>query len=171
MNLPNGRLSAGHYSLKFENIKDMKFILEPYNSIGNVKFGMSIAEVKELIEDNPISEDKDFRGRKHLLWKDFSILFNKKDQVEEVTFSLGYNNEIIWNNIDILNDAQIVKKLNKIENVPLTLDSRVYFSIGIALIGKGKDRVVSVFSKSCGKRWKKLIQQTITRTSIATNGD
>lgn len=149
----------------------MRFILEPYKSVGDIKFGMSIAEVKALFEDAPIAENKSFRGGIHLLWKDVSVIFNKKGQVEEITFSLGYNNEVIWNDIDILNDKQVVRKLNKMEDAPLTLDTRVYFSIGIALIGKGKDRVVSVFSKSCEKRWKRLIQQTITRTSIASNGD
>ena len=148
----------------------MIFILEPYISVGDIKFGMSREEVEGLFAEKPKFEHVDFCKRQHLGWNSFSVIF-KKNQVEEVTFSLGYNNEIIWNNIDILNDKQVVRKLNRMEDAPLTLDTRVYFSIGIALIGKGKDRVVSVFSKSCGKGWKKLIQQTITRTSIAQNGD
>lgn len=135
----------------------MKFILEPYTSIGNIKFGMNREEIENLFEEKPIFEHLDFLKRKHLGWNEYSIIFNKKNQVEEVTFTPGECNQVVWNGIDILNDPQIIRKLNKFEKASRTLDAKLYFSLGIALIGSNKDRTLSVFSKKTGKDWKNSV--------------
>lgn len=101
-------------------------------------------------------EHVDFLKRQHLGWNSFSVIF-KKNQVEEVTFTPDGSHQVIWSDIDILNDAQIVRKLNKFEKASKTLDSKLYFSLGIALIGNGKDRTLSVFSKKTEKEWKKSV--------------
>lgn len=64
-----------------------------------------------------------------------------------MTFTPDGSHQVIWGDIDILNDTQVVRKLNKFEKASKTLDSTLYFTLGIALIGKGKDRTLSVFSK------------------------
>ena len=98
----------------------------------------------------------DFLKRQHLGWHSFSVIF-KKNQVEEVTFTPDGSHQVIWGDIDILNDTQVVRKLNKFEKASKTLDSTLYFTLGIALIGKGKDRTLSVFSKKAGKEWKQSV--------------
>lgn len=150
-----GRLATKHYSFVIK-IGDMIFILEPYISVGDIKFGMSREEVEGLFAEKPKFEHVDFLKRQHLGWNSFSVIF-KKNQVEEVTFTPDGSHQVIWSDIDILNDAQIVRKLNKFEKASKTLDSKLYFSLGIALIGNGKDRTLSVFSKKTEKEWKKSV--------------
>ena len=134
----------------------MRFTLEPYISVGDIKFGMSREEIEGLFEEKPKFEHVDFLKRQHLGWYSFSVIF-KKNQVEEVTFTPDGSHQVIWGDIDILNDTQVVRKLNKFEKASKTLDSTLYFTLGIALIGKGKDRTLSVFSKKAGKEWKQSV--------------
>lgn len=134
----------------------MRFTLEPYISVGDIKFGMSREEIEGLFEEKPKFEHVDFLKRQHLGWHGFSVIF-KKNQVEEVTFTPDGSHQVIWGDIDILNDTQVVRKLNKFEKASKTLDSTLYFTLGIALIGKGKDRTLSVFSKKAGKEWKQSV--------------
>ena len=134
----------------------MRFTLEPYISVGDIKFGMSREEIEGLFEEKPKFEHVDFLKRQHLGWHSFSVIF-KKNQVEEVTFTPDGSHQVIWGDIDILNDTQVVRKLNKFEKASKTLDSTLYVTLGIALIGKGKDRTLSVFSKKAGKEWKQSV--------------
>lgn len=134
----------------------MRFTLEPYISVGDIKFGMSREEIEGLFEEKPKFEHVYFLKRQHLGWHSFSVIF-KKNQVEEVTFTPDGSHQVIWGDIDILNDTQVVRKLNKFEKASKTLDSTLYFTLGIALIGKGKDRTLSVFSKKAGKEWKQSV--------------
>ena len=134
----------------------MRFTLEPYISVGDIKFGMSREEIEGLFEEKPKFEHVDFLKMQHLGWHSFSVIF-KKNQVEEVTFTPDGSHQVIWGDIDILNDTQVVRKLNKFEKASKTLDSTLYFTLGIALIGKGKDRTLSVFSKKAGKEWKQSV--------------
>ena len=60
----------------------MRFTLEPYISVGDIKFGMSREEIEGLFEEKPIFEHVDFLKRQHLGWHRFSVIF-KKNQVEE----------------------------------------------------------------------------------------
>ena len=114
----------------------MDFIFEPYLSVGNIKFGMNRNEIENLFIEKPLFETIDFRNRIHLGWNDFSILLNKKNLVAEVTFTPGESNRVLCNDIDILNDSNIIKKLNKYET-PI------------------KGRGVKLYSS--GEKWKKLI--------------
>jgi len=132
----------------------MELILEPYLSVGNIRFDMSREEVEKIIEEKPIFEHIDFLKRIHLGWNDFSIIFNKRNKkVEEITFTPTPINQVIWNNIDILNDPYVVRKLNRFEQPSRTVDAKLYFSLGIALIGNNKDRTLSIFSKKTKKEW------------------
>ena len=86
-----------------------------------------------------------------------SILSDVKPSIYLYGSSVLDDFKLGWSDIDILNDAQIVRKLNKFEKASKTLDSKLYFSLGIALIGNGKDRTLSVFSKKTEKEWKKSV--------------
>jgi len=135
----------------------MEFIFEPYLAVGNIKFGMNREEIENLFIEKPIFETVDFRNRIHLGWSDFSILFNKKKLVTEITFTSGKSNKVLWNDIDILNDPNITKKLNKYEKPTKGRDVKLYSSLGIALIGNSKERTLSLFDKETGEKWKNLI--------------
>ena len=143
-------------SFRNKKIKDMRFTLEPYISVGDIKLGMSREEIEGLFAEKQKFEHVDLLKRQHLGWHSFSVIF-KKNQVEEVTFTPDGSHQVIWGDIDILNDTHVVRKLNKFEKASKSLDSTLYFTLGIALIGKGKDRTLSVFSKKAGKEWKQSV--------------
>ncbi|NMA74916.1 MAG: hypothetical protein GX963_12325 [Bacteroidales bacterium] len=141
---------------------EKELLLKPYLSVGSIKFGMKRNEVEALFGREPEFEHKDFLDRTNLGWGEISVIINKKNQVEEITFSPTGDFQVIWNDIDILNDSDVIKKLNKFEKSSKTEGVKLYFTIGIALTGVGnakeKSKSLSVFSKDLEKKWRKYIK-------------
>lgn len=131
-------------------------LIHPYNSIGNIKFGMNEEEVKLLFKKNPDTVLRDYLKRTDARWDNVSVKFDKKGLVNEVSFVNG-RYRAFFEDIDVLNDNSITKVLNKIEKPLNTVGFKVYFKVGIALTGFGKnkeEKTISIFSKDLIKVWK-----------------
>ncbi len=131
-------------------------LIRPYISIGNIKFGMNEEEVKFLFNRNPDIVSCDCLKRIDARWDNISVKFNRKGLVNEVSFVNG-RYRVFFEDIDILNDNSAVKVLGKIEKPLNTVGFKVYFKVGIALTGFGKnkeEKTISIFSKELIKIWK-----------------
>lgn len=131
-------------------------LIHPYISIGNIKFGMNEEEVKLLFNRNPDTIFKDCLKRTDARWDNISVKFNKKGLVNEVSFVNGQY-KALFEDIDVLNDSNAIKVLNKIEKPLNTVGFKVYFKVGIALTGFGKskeEKTISIFSKELIKIWR-----------------
>lgn len=131
-------------------------LIRPYISIGNIKFGMNEEEVKLLFNRNPDIVSRDCLKRIDARWDNISVNFNRKGLVNEVSFVNG-RYRVFFEDIDVLNDNSVVKALSKIENSLNTVGFKVYFKVGIALTGFGKnkeEKTISIFSKELIKIWK-----------------
>lgn len=131
-------------------------LIHPYISIGNIKFGMNEEEVKLLFNNNPDIVLHDYLKRTDARWDNISVKFDKKRLVNEVSFIKG-RYRAFFDDIDLFNDNNTIKTLNKIEKPLNTMGFKVYFKIGIALTGFGKnkeEKTISIFSKELIKIWK-----------------
>lgn len=131
-------------------------LIHPYISIGNIKFGMNEEEVKLLFNKNPDIVLHDYLKRTDARWDNISVKFDKKGLVNEVSFIKG-RYRTFFDDIDLFNDNNTIKTLNKIEKPLNTMGFKVYFKIGIALTGFGKnkeEKTISIFSKELIKIWK-----------------
>lgn len=131
-------------------------LIHPYISIGNIKFGMNEEEVKLLFNNNPDIVLHDYLKRTDARWDNISVKFDKKGLVNEVSFIKG-RYRFFFDDIDLFNDNNTIKTLNKIEKPLNTMGFKVYFKIGIALTGFGKnkeEKTISIFSKELIKIWK-----------------
>jgi hypothetical protein len=131
-------------------------LIHPYISIGNIKFGMNEEEVKLLFNKNPDIVLHDYLKRTDARWDNISVKFDKKGLANEVSFIKG-RYRAFFDDIDLFNDNNTIKTLNKIEKPLNTVGFKVYFKIGIALTGFGKnkeEKTISIFSKELIKIWK-----------------
>lgn len=131
-------------------------LIHPYISIGNIKFGMNEEEVKLLFNNNPDIVLHDYLKRTDARWDNISVKFDKKGLVNEVSFIKG-RYRAFFDDIDLFNDNNTIKTLNKIEKPLNTVGFKVYFKIGIALTGFDKnkeEKTISIFSKELIKIWK-----------------
>lgn len=131
-------------------------LIHPYISIGNIKFGMNEEEVKLLFNNNPDIVLHDYLKRTDARWDNISVKFDKKGLVNEVSFIKG-RYRAFFDDIDLFNDNNTIKTLNKIEKPLNTMGFKVYFKIEIALTGFGKnkeEKTISIFSKELIKIWK-----------------
>ena len=131
-------------------------LIHPYVSIGDIKFGMKKEEVELLFNKKPDTISQDYLKRTDARWNNISVKFNKKGLVNEVSFVNG-KYKVFFEDIDILNDDNVVKILNKIEKPLNTVGYKVYFEIGIALTGFGRnkeEKTISIFSKELINLWK-----------------
>lgn len=131
-------------------------LIHPYISIGNIKFGMNEEEVKLLFNNNPDIVLHDYLKRTDARWDNISVKFDKKGLVNEVSFIKG-RYRAFFDDIDLFNDNNTIKTLNKIEKPLNTMGFKVYFKIGIALTGFSKnkeEKTISIFSKELIKIWK-----------------
>ena len=131
-------------------------LIHPYISIGNIKFGMNEEEVKLLFNNNPDIVLHDYLKRTDARWDNISVKFDKKGLVNEVSFIKG-RYRAFFDDIDLFNDNNTIKTLNKIEKPLNTMGFKVYLKIGIALTGFGKnkeEKTISIFSKELIKIWK-----------------
>ena len=131
-------------------------LIHPYISIGNIKFGMNDEEVNLLFNKNPDIVLHDYLKRTDARWDNISVKFDKKGLVNEVSFIKG-RYRAFFDDIDLFNDNNTIKTLNKIEKPLNTMGFKVYFKIGIALTGFGKnkeEKTISIFSKELIKIWK-----------------
>lgn len=131
-------------------------LIHPYISIGNIKFGMNEEEVKLLFNNNLDIVLHDYLKRTDARWDNISVKFDKKGLVNEVSFIKG-RYRAFFDDIDLFNDNNTIKTLNKIEKPLNTMGFKVYFKIGIALTGFGKnkeEKTISIFSKELIKIWK-----------------
>lgn len=131
-------------------------LIHPYISIGNIKFGMNEEEVKLLFNNNPDIVLHDYLKRTDARWDNISVKFDKKGLVNEVSFIKG-RYRAFFDDIDLFNDNNTIKTLNKIEKPLNTMGFKVYFKIGIAVtrFGKNKEeKTISIFSKELIKIWK-----------------
>lgn len=85
-----------------------------------------------------------------------------------MTFTPDGSHQVIWGDIDILNDTQVVRKLNKFEKASKTLDSTLYFTLGIALIGKVKIGHFLSFKKAGKNGNNRLFLQRNSETITCT---
>jgi hypothetical protein len=134
-----------------------EYEIEPYISVGDIKFGMTREEVELLFGQKPDYVDIGFLKKENLIWGNVSVKLNKKSLVEEVSFMGTLN--VFYEGINILNDSTVTKVLNRIEKPLSAVGFKIYPSIGIALTGfskKPENKTVSVFSKGLLKEWKKF---------------
>ncbi len=135
---------------------DDNWIINPYVSIGDIKFGMKKEEVELLFNKKPDIVSQDYLKRTDARWDNISVKFNKKGLANEVSFVNG-KYRVFFEDIDILNDDDAMKILNKIEKPLNTVGYKVYFATGIALTGFGKnkeEKTISIFSKELINLWK-----------------
>ena len=131
-----------------------EFKIEPYVGVGKINFGMSKAEIKTLI-GNPVIETIGFLGFTEFQYKKFTIRFNKKGMVNEISFLSDVL--VMINDIDIFNNPNSIKELTRLEKPLNTLGFKVFFNFGIAVTGFSKNKEnksISVFSKELVKDWK-----------------
>lgn len=101
-------------------------LIHPYISIGNIKFGMNEEEVKLLFNNNPDIVLHDYLKRTDARWDNISVKFDKKGLVNEVSFIKG-RYRAFFDDIDLFNDNNTIKTLNKIEKPLNTMGFKVYF--------------------------------------------
>lgn len=132
-----------------------KLLIHPYISVGNIRFGMMKEEVELLFEREADTVFQDFLKRTDARWENISVKFNKKGFVNEISFVNG-RYKVFYEDTDLF-CGDIVKILNKKEKPFNTVGFKVYFEVGIALTGFGKnkeEKTVSIFSKELVKVWK-----------------
>ena len=133
-----------------------EYKIEPYISVGDIRFGMTEEEVELLFGRKPDQVYIDFLKRENLIWGDVSVKLNKKKLVEEVSFAGTVN--VFYEGVNILKDSTVTKVLNRIEKPLSSVGFKIYPSLGIAITGFSKKpevKTVSVFSKELLKEWKK----------------
>ena len=131
-------------------------LIQPYVSVGDIRFGMKMEDVKRLFNKEPDIKSRDYLKRIDVCWENISIKFDKKGFVNEVSFING-KYKAIYEGIDVLNDNNIINLLNKIEKPLNTVGYKVYFKAGVALTGFGKnkeEKTISVFSSELIDLWK-----------------
>ena len=134
-----------------------ELLIYPYVSVGDIKFGMKKEDVESIFDREPDTVSQDYLKRIDARWENVSIKFNKKKIVNEISFISG-KYKVIYEDIDIFSNDNIIKLLNKNEKPLNTVGFKVYFEVGIALTGFGKnkeEKTVSVFSKELIDLWKK----------------
>ena len=134
-----------------------ELLIYPYVSVGDIKFGMKKEDVESIFDREPDTVSQDYLKRIDARWDNVSIKFNKKKIVNEISFISG-KYKVIYEDIDIFSNDNIIKLLNKNEKPLNTVGFKVYFEVGIALTGFGKnkeEKTVSVFSKELIDLWKK----------------
>ena len=132
-----------------------ELFINPYISVGDIKFGMNEKDVKSLFDREPDMVSQDYLKRTDMCWENISVKLNRKGLVNEISFVNG-RYRVFYEGIEILNDNNIIKMLNKIEKPINTVGFKVYFEIGIALTGFGRnkeEKTVSIFSKELIKLW------------------
>lgn len=135
------------------------FLVTPFNYVGKIVFGMGKIEIENLFGKAPDYINVGFLGKINMSWGDITVKINKRGIVDEVTFGASGEMHLLLNDIDLLKDPQVMKKLNRIEKPDNIVGFKVYYSLGIAITGTGKskeERTVSVFSKELVKQWKKI---------------
>lgn len=134
------------------------FVMNPYVSVGEIKFGMNRDEVKSLFEQEPDFEYTDpVMKIKTLQWDNLKVRLNIKGKVEEISFFEGAN-KAIFQDINMLEEPALSKILDKIDKPMSTVGFKVYFKIGVAITGFSKkkdDKTVTIFSKELIPLWKK----------------
>ena len=133
-----------------------ELLIYPYVSVGDIKFGMKKEDVESIFEREPDTISQDFLKRIDARWENISVKFDKKKLVNEISFTNG-TYRVFYENIDIFNDDNIIKLLNKTEKPLNTVGFKVYFKVGIAFTGFGKnkeEKTVSIFSKELIDLWK-----------------
>ena len=143
---------------------ETSFLVIPFKSVGKIEFGMEKIEIENLFGRSPDHIDIGFLGKTNMVWGDITVKINKKGIVDEVTFGTSEKIHVLLNDIDLLKESQVIKKLNKLEEPDNVVGFKVYYSLGIAITGTGKskeERTVSVFSKALVKQWKKISSENI----------
>lgn len=138
------------------DILNQEFIIVPYQSVGPIRFGMSRKEIETLF-GKPQKEIKDMLERSELIYGDLSIKLAKKSGVNEVSFSKDPSINLTYNDLNIFQTEDIIKKLDQIEKPFNTVGFKVFFEIGLALTGFSKkkdDKTASVFAKELIALWK-----------------
>ncbi|WP_441899868.1 hypothetical protein [Pedobacter psychrotolerans] len=138
------------------DILNQEFNIVPYQSVGPIRFGMSRKEIETLF-GKPQKEIKDMLERSELIYGDLSIKLAKKSGVNEVSFSKDPSINLTYNDLNIFQTEDIIKKLDQIEKPFNTVGFKVFFEIGLALTGFSKkkdDKTASVFAKELIALWK-----------------
>ena len=117
---------------------------------------MSRKEIETLF-GKPQKEIKDMLERSELIYGDLSIKLAKKSGVNEVSFSKNPSINLTYNDLNIFQTEDIIKKIDQIEKPFNTVGFKVFFEIGLALTGFSKkkdDKTASVFAKELIALWK-----------------
>jgi hypothetical protein len=134
------------------------YVIIPYQSVGKIVFGMAKSEIEDIFGKSPDYVDIGFLGKTNMKWGNVTVVINKKGIVDEVIISFSDMLHVFLNDIDLLNDPIVAKKLNKVDKPENAMGTKVYYKLGIAMTGIGKtkdDKTVSIFSKELIKQWKK----------------
>lgn len=134
---------------------ESELLVNPYISIGDIKFGMKKEEVVQLFEREPDTSFQDCLKRTDARWENISVKFNKKGLVNEVSFVDG-KYQVFFEKTNLLS-KDIIEVLKKKEKPLDTVGFKVFFEVGVALCGFGRnkeEKSVSIFSKELIKIWK-----------------
>ena len=137
----------------------MEFIITSFESVGEIKFGMTKDKVIELFGKEPDSESIGWTKKTNMYYDNINIILNKKGLVDEITFTEG-NNEIVFEGKNLYKESDIIKKLSKIEK-PIKSSGDVLFlesGIGFLQFKYKEERAITAFSKEVGKQYKKLCE-------------
>jgi len=132
------------------------FEIISYVGVGEIKFGMSMEQLKSIFNCPPEIEyyDPVMKVTK-LTWYNINVRLNSKKEVEEISFSEGAFRPV-YNNNDLLADPDLAKNLGKTEKPLNTVGFKVSFESGIAITGFSKkkdDKSVTVFAKQLIADW------------------
>ena len=134
-----------------------EFKINPYESVGDIRFGMAKDEIMALFGKEPDNISFDYLQRTNMMWDNISIKLNAKELVNDISF-VDSKYKIFYKDISVMEGSgALIKLLNKTEKPLNTVGFKVYFAVGIALTGFGKskeDKTISVFSKELIKLWK-----------------
>lgn len=129
----------------------------PFQSVGQIKFGMNREEVVALFDEIPM-EHKTWTGKLRLSWDGLAINFNKAGMVEEVCFVPDGKYHAFLNGKDLLADDGLFNDLKKIENPAEMAGCLIFFQSGISVTGfEGcgeTTRAATVFATELIESWK-----------------
>jgi len=89
----------------------MEYIIEPFVSVGNIKFDMTRDDIIELFGKKHDQELCHWDKRKNIFYSNIHIKINQKGVVNEIIFYEG-ENELTFGGKNLYKDKNIIKLLS-----------------------------------------------------------
>jgi len=140
----------------------MEYIIDPFVSVGNIKFDMTRDDIIDIFGKKPDQELRHWDKRNNIFYSNIHIKINQNGVANEIVFYKG-ENELILEGKNLFKDKKIIKLLSINEEPIRTSDKILFKNLGILFYNfeDKKEKRISVLSRKKRGRYSRIMNREL----------